>query len=98
MYSANRKLRGVQWDAVFQSYQFTSQTKHHLVRVYGTLAYMVAAAVAGAMLHLWYNVGGLLSIVGAVVALFGALASSAPGTKVAFAGLFGLLFGASQGS
>ena len=72
----------------------------HLRKVYSCLLMLCAASAAGVYLHLCLNLGGILSMLGAIALIVGVAATRNQGTSPArlamFAG-FGLLEGMSLG-
>eukprot|EP00005_Dracoamoeba_jomungandri_P003916 CAMPEP_0174259446 /NCGR_PEP_ID=MMETSP0439-20130205/8266_1 /TAXON_ID=0 /ORGANISM="Stereomyxa ramosa, Strain Chinc5" /LENGTH=233 /DNA_ID=CAMNT_0015343335 /DNA_START=36 /DNA_END=737 /DNA_ORIENTATION=+ len=76
----NLTNRKINFNALGDFSDISSDVRHHLCRVYVTLAATVVASAAGAYFHVLYNVGGLLTFLGALMLVISIVAtqSSSP--------------------
>jgi len=58
--------RKINWSAVSDFTSIRKDVQHHLCLVYGLLAVTLATAALGSIVHILYNVGGLLTLFGAI--------------------------------
>lgn len=92
--------RNIKLETLFANSDIDERVRHHLAKVYSTLGMTLACAAAGAGLHLYFNLGGILSSLAMVgVMIYLALDQNKTDytRRTAALALFGVLEGLSLG-
>jgi len=88
----------INWQALGKTGDLSVETKQHLAKTYIALIMTVMAGAVGALAHLWFNIGGLLTQLGMFVALIAFQTTpSQDSNKLASRAALLLTFGVLQG-